>query len=162
MSQPLLSQPLLAWRLRAWERTSRAALWSCTVKYNSLCMMKDTELWPCYPITVELWPQHLQAVHQGQHIAYKTPNVESAVWCCNSRLIYKFNIKQNASNNEFYNFSSSVSSSWTRDVFSKFETTQNWILLVTCLNHSCGSLVVWPGMLFPNSRGNKAAANLRL
>ena len=24
------------------------------------------------------------------------------------------------------------------------------------------ALVVWPGILFPNSRGNKAAANLRL
>ena len=25
----------------------------------------------------------------------------------------------------------------------------------------CG-VILWPGMLFPNSRGNKAAANLRL
>ena len=33
-----------------------------------------------------------------QHIANKTSMVESAVWCCNSRPIYKFNTKQTANN----------------------------------------------------------------
>ena len=28
--------------------------------------------------------------------------------------------------------------------------------------HAGGALVVWPGMLFPNSRGIKAEVNLRL
>ena len=39
--------------------------------------------------------------------------------------------------------------------------SMNWIPLVAITNPTGGPFVVWPGMLFPNSRGNKAETNLR-
>ena len=47
---------------------------------------------------------------------------------------------------------------------SKLAMALNWIPLVASSNPQAtgGALVVSPGTLFPNSRGNKAAANLRL
>ena len=49
----------------------------------------------------------------------------------------------------------------TRDVLSKLEIGYRWSPIRSS-NATCGSPVVWPGTLFPNSRGNKAAANIRL
>ena len=39
--------------------------------------------------------------------------------------------------------------------------SMNWIPLVVITNLTGGAFVVWPGILFPNSRGNKAEADLR-
>ena len=47
--------------------------------------------------------------------------------------------------------------SFTRDVLS-----YNWIPLVASSNPIGDALEVWPGMLFPNSRGIEAAPKLRL
>ena len=41
-------------------------------------------------------------------------------------------------------------------------TGNHWFPVPTLPGPTCGALVVWPGTLFPNSRGNKAAVNLRL
>ena len=49
-----------------------------------------------------------------------------------------------------------------RDVLSKLAMTKNWIQLVASLNPTGCALVVWSRMLFLNSRGIKAAANLSL
>ena len=47
-------------------------------------------------------------------------------------------------------------------VLSKLAMTYNWIPLVASSNPNGGAFVMWPGMLFPNSRSNRAAAILCL